>query len=290
MKSHKKRFTIGDVLMHLAMIIASVVCLYPFVLSFMVSITDESTVVRNGFQLIPEKFSSVAYQTVVADGSIFNGYIVTIIITVVGTLLSLVISALAAYAMSLSRVQYRNVFAMFMYIPTVFSAGLLPWYLVCTNTLHLQNTIWALILPSWISPFNIFLMRNYFKSIPESLVEAAEIDGCGTWKTAFVIIFPLSKPILATITLFAGLGYWNNWANALYFINEKELYPLQYLLFRIEQMIRDIQQNGTLSNMQVPTVTFQMATLFVTIGPILLLYPFVQKYFVKGIMIGAVKG
>ncbi len=290
MKRHKKRFTIGDVLMHLAMIIASVICLYPFVLSFMVSITDESTVVRNGFQLIPEKFSSVAYQTVFTDGSIFNGYVVTIIITVVGTLLSLVISALAAYAMSLPRVQYRNVFAMFMYIPTVFSAGLLPWYLVCTNTLHLQNTIWALILPSLISPFNIFLMRNYFKSIPASLVEAAEIDGCGTWKTAFVIIFPLSKPILATITLFAGLGYWNNWANALYFINDKKLYPLQYMLFRIEQMIRDIQQNGTLSNMQVPTVTFQMATLFVTIGPILLLYPFVQKYFVKGIMIGAVKG
>lgn len=290
MKRHKKRFTIGDVLMHLAMIIASVICLYPFVLSFMVSITDESTVVRNGFQLIPEKFSAVAYETVFTDGSIFNGYVVTIFITVVGTLLSLVISALAAYAMSLPRVQYRNVFAMFMYIPTVFSAGLLPWYLVCTNTLHLQNTIWALILPSLISPFNIFLMRNYFKSIPASLVEAAEIDGCGTWKTAFVIIFPLSKPILATITLFAGLGYWNNWANALYFINDKKLYPLQYMLFRIEQMIRDIQQNGTLSNMQVPTVTFQMATLFVTIGPILLLYPFVQKYFVKGIMIGAVKG
>ena len=290
MKSHKKRFTIGDVLMHLAMIIASVVCLYPFVLSFMVSITDESTVVRNGFQLIPEKFSAVAYETVFTDGSIFNGYVVTIFITVVGTLISLVVSALAAYAMSLPRVQYRNVFAMFMYIPTVFSAGLLPWYLVCTNTLHLQNTIWALILPSLISPFNIFLMRNYFKSIPASLVEAAEIDGCGTWKTAFVIIFPLSKPILATITLFAGLGYWNNWANALYFINDKKLYPLQYMLFRIEQMIRDIQQNGTLSNMQVPTVTFQMATLFVTIGPILLLYPFVQKYFVKGIMIGAVKG
>ena len=290
MKSHKKRFTIGDVLMHLAMIIASVVCLYPFVLSFMVSITDESTVVRNGFQLIPEKFSAVAYETVFTDGSIFNGYVVTIFITVVGTLISLVVSALAAYAMSLPRVQYRHVFAMFMYIPTVFSAGLLPWYLVCTNTLHLQNTIWALILPSLISPFNIFLMRNYFKSIPASLVEAAEIDGCGTWKTAFVIIFPLSKPILATITLFAGLGYWNNWANALYFINDKKLYPLQYMLFRIEQMIRDIQQNGTLSNMQVPTVTFQMATLFVTIGPILLLYPFVQKYFVKGIMIGAVKG
>ncbi len=290
MKSHKKRFTFGDMIMHLVMIVASVICLYPFVLCFMVSITDESTVVRNGFQLIPEKFSAVAYQTVFTDGTIFNGYIITIIITVVGTLIALVVSALAAYAMSLSRVQYRNVFSMYMYIPTVFSAGLLPWYLVCTNVLHLQNTIWALILPSLISPFNIFLMRNYFKSIPASLVEAAEIDGCGTWKTAFVIIFPLSKPILATVTLFTGLGYWNNWANALYFINDKKLYPLQFMLFRIEQMIRDIKQNGTLSNMQVPTVTFQMATLFVTIGPILLLYPFVQKYFVKGIMIGAVKG
>lgn len=286
----KKKATLGDVIMHIAMILVSIICLYPFVLSFMVSITSEDSLVRNGFKMIPKAFSGAAYQTVFADGSIFRGYVVTIIITFVGTVLSLLISAMAAYAMANSRVQYRNVFAMFLYIPTVFSAGLLPWYLVCTQVLHLQNTIWALILPSLISPFNIFLMRNYFKSIPASLIEAAEIDGCGVLKTAFVVIFPLSKPIIATISLFAGLGYWNNWANALYFINDKNLYPLQYMLFRVEQLMRDIRENGTMSNMQVPTQTFQMATLFVTIGPILLLYPFVQKYFVKGIMVGAVKG
>lgn len=287
----RKKITLGDVLMHVAMILASVICLYPFVLSFMVSITDEKSLLVNGFKLIPAEFSTVAYEMVFQDGSIFRGYIVTIFITLVGTVLSLLISAMAAYAMANPRVQYRNAFAMFLYIPTVFSAGLLPWYLVCTQILHLGDTVWALILPSLISPFNIFLMRNYFKSIPTSLIEAAEIDGCGVLKTAFVVVFPLSKPIIATISLFAGLGYWNNWANALYFINDKDLYPLQYMLFRVEQLIQDVQKNGALSaNMQVPTQTFQMATLFVTIGPILLLYPFVQKYFVKGIMVGAVKG
>jgi ABC-type glycerol-3-phosphate transport system permease component len=276
--------------MHLGMVLMSFICLYPFVLSFMVSISSEESIINNGFKMIPEEFSMLAYKTVFMDGSIYTGYLVTIIVTLVGTLLSLLLTAMAAYGMANNKVQYRNVFAFYLYIPTVFGAGLVPWYLVCTQVLHLQNTIWALILPSLVSPFNIFLMRNYFKTIPSSLVEAAEIDGCGVIKTAFVVVFPLSKPIIATISLFVGLGYWNNWANALYFIDKKELYPLQYMLYRIESLMKFIRENGALGNIEVPTQTFQMATLFVTIGPILLLYPFIQKYFVKGIMVGAVKG
>lgn len=290
MRAKKSHTSIGDVLMHLGMVLMSFICLYPFILSFMVSISSEESIVNNGFKMIPEEFSMLAYKTVFMDGSIYTGYLVTIIVTVVGTVLSLLLTAMAAYGMANNKVQYRNVFAFYLYIPTVFGAGLVPWYLVCTQVLHLQNTIWALILPSLVSPFNIFLMRNYFKTIPSSLVEAAEIDGCGVIKTAFVVVFPLSKPIIATISLFVGLGYWNNWANALYFIDKKELYPLQYMLYRIESLMRFIRENGALGNIEVPAQTFQMATLFVTIGPILLLYPFIQKYFVKGIMVGAVKG
>lgn len=289
MKSGRK-FAISDLLMHLFMIILSFICVYPFVLVLMASVSSEASIINNGYKLIPEEFSTVAYQTVFRDGSVFTGYLVTIVVTMAGTLLALLLTGMAAYAMSVGKVQYRNIFSMYFYIPTVFSAGLVPWYLVCTQTLHLQDTIWALILPSLISPFNIFLMRNFFKTIPSALVEAAEIDGCGVWKTAFVIVTPLSKPIIATITLFVGLGYWNNWANALYFINKKELYPLQYLLYRIEVVLKFIRENGVMGNMEVPGQTFQLATMFVTIGPILLLYPFIQKYFVKGIMIGAVKG
>ena len=286
----KKQGFIGDLLMHLGMIFLSFICLYPFVLSFMVSISTEESIVKNGFKMLPDGFTLTAYRTVFADGSIYTGYLITILVTLIGTLLSLLLTAMAAYGMANNKVQYRNAFALYLYIPSVFSAGLVPWYLVFTQILHLQNTLWALILPSLVSPFNVFLMRNYFKTIPSSLLEAAEIDGCGVMKTAFVVVLPLSKPIIATISLFVGLGYWNNWANALYFIDERRLYPLQYMLYRIESLMRFIRENGAMANMEVPTQTFQMATLFVTIGPILLLYPFVQKYFVKGIMVGAVKG
>lgn len=192
--------------------------------------------------------------------------------------------------MSLQRVKYRNHIAMYFYIPMVFSAGLLPWYLVCTQFLHLQDTIWALILPSLVSPFNVFLMRNYFKTIPSSLVESAEIDGSGPFRTYFQIVIPLATPIIATVALFIGLGYWNDWTNALWFISARKLFPLQYMLYRIKSIMDFIRQNGSMGNIQLPSQTFQLATLFVTIGPIVLLYPFVQKFFVKGIMVGAVKG
>ena len=228
MKKNKlEKFTIGDFFLHAFMIALSLFCLYPFLVTFMASISSEQSIINNGYQLIPEEFSTLAYETVFKDGSVFNGYAVTIFITVVGTLLSLFVTALAGYAMSVNKVRYRNVASMYFYIPTVFSAGLVPWYLVCTQTLHLQNSIWALILPSLVSTFNIFLMRNYFKTIPSALIEAAEIDGCGPFRTAMVVVLPLSKPIIATITRFVGLGYWNNWSNARYFRDGQSLCPLQ---------------------------------------------------------------
>ena len=151
---------------------------------------------RNGYRLIPEEFSSLAYETVFKDSSIYSGYAVSIFVTVVGTCMALVLCGMAGYAMSLQRVKYRNTISMYFYIPMVFNAGLLPWYLVCTQLLHLQDTIWALILPSLVSPFNVFLMRNYFKTIPSSLVESAEIDGSGPIRTFFQIVIPLALSLI----------------------------------------------------------------------------------------------
>jgi ABC-type glycerol-3-phosphate transport system permease component len=256
----------------------------------MVSLGSEKSVIDNGYQLIPEEFSLLAYKTIFEDSSIYYAYGVSIFVTTVGTLLSLLICGMAGYAMSLNRVRYRNAISMYFYIPMVFNAGLLPWYMVCTQLLHLQNTIMALILPMLVSSFNIFLMRNYFKTIPASLIESADIDGCGVMRTFFQVVLPLSKPIIATVALFVGLAYWNDWSLALWFIDERNLFPLQYMLFRIESMMEFIRKNGYIGGFEFPAQTYQIATLFVTIGPIILLYPLIQRYFVKGIMIGAVKG
>jgi putative aldouronate transport system permease protein len=275
---------------HLILFIFAFICLYPFLLTFMASISSEKSLLDNGYQLIPKEFSLVAYKAVFKDQLIYSSYAISIFVTVVGTLLSLLICGMAGYAMSLKRVKYRNVIATYFYLPMVFSAGLLPWYLVCTQILHLQNTLWALIIPGLVSSFNVFLMRNYFMTIPSELIESAEIDGCEPIRTFIRIIIPLSMPIIATSTLFIGLTYWNDWANALWFIDDPKLYPLQFMLYRIQSLMTFVQENGSMGNMEIPTESFQVATLFVTIGPIIFLYPFIQRYFVKGIMIGAVKG
>ncbi len=279
-----------QLILNVFMAVFAISCLYPVVLTLMVSFSSEMSVVKNGYRLIPEEFSLISYKLVFQDKAIYSAYGVSIFVTVVGTALSLLLCGMAGYALSVQRVKYRNAVAMFFYLPMIFSAGLLPWYLVCTQVLKLTNSIWALILPMLVSPFNVFLMRNYFRTIPPSLIEAAEIDGCSILKTFFSIILPLSTPILATVSLFIGLAYWNDWGHALWFISSRELFPLQYMLYRIQSVIDFIRQNGSMGNIEIPAQTFQIATLFITIGPIILLYPFVQRYFVKGIMVGAVKG
>ncbi|HHY82185.1 MAG TPA: carbohydrate ABC transporter permease [Clostridiales bacterium] len=287
-KSLSDRF--GSGLMHLLLAVFAICCLYPFILAFMVSISSEQSLINYGYRLVPVEFSTLAYEMVFRDSSIYTGYAVSIFVTVVGTILSLVICGMAGYAMSIRRLRYRNVIAMYFYIPMVFGAGLLPWYLVCTQILQLQNSIWALIVPMLVSSFNIFLMRNYFKTISYSLIESAEIDGCNVFRIFFQIVVPLSTPIIATVTLFIALAYWNDWTLALWFIDKRSLYPLQYMLYKIESIMQFVRQYGSMGNIQVPAQTFQIATLFVTIGPIILVYPFAQRYFVKGIMIGAIKG
>ncbi len=264
----------------------------PFFLTLIVSFSTEKSVLDKGYSFFPQGFSLEAYRYVFSNNIIFNSYAISIFVTIVGTLLSVLICSMCAYTISLPKIKHRNKIALFLYLPTIFNAGMVPWYILVTKYLHLKNSLIGLILPYLVSAFMIFLLRNYFKSIPPSLTESAEMDGASPFFVFFRIIFPLSAPIVATVSLFIALGYWNDWYLALWLVDKQQLYPLQYMLYRIYSLIQYMAQTGgQLSGSQsVPNETIQVAMMFVTIGPIVLVYPFVQKYFIKGIMIGAVKG
>ena len=188
--------------------------------------------------------------------------------------------------------KYRDGLSLYFYITMVFSAGLIPWYMV-SKSIGAYNNFWALVIPSLMfSPFNMFLVRNFIKGIPEELHESALIDGAGELRIAFTIYFPLALPVVATIVLFYGIGYWNNYFNAVMLIDKKEYFTLQMLLFRIQSEISAMQNiaAGAAKNISPPKESFKMATSLVTMGPIILLYPFLQRYFIKGMVIGSVKG
>lgn len=286
----KQRSGLMDVIIYSIFIAFSLITLIPFILAIIVSISDEKSVVLNGYQFIPERFSLSAYTVIFQDGIVLNAYKITLIVTALGTFISLLFSSMLGYMMSVQKVKYRKQIAFFIFIPIVFSAGLVPWYLVLTNILHLKNTIWALILPIAINPFNVFLLRNYYKTISPSLSESAEIDGAGPWYVFYTIITPLSGPILATVGLFASLSYWNDFTMSLWLIDDRKLFSVQYLLYRISSMISYMSQHTNLSTTGIPSETIVFAMFLIAIGPIILVYPYVQKYFVKGIMIGSIKG
>ncbi|CAM4296601.1 carbohydrate ABC transporter permease [Paenibacillus alkaliterrae] len=274
--------------------IFSILCTLPLILIFIVSFTDEKMIQMNGYQLLPEKFSFEAYNLLLFGNTpLYQSYFISILITVIGTTIAVLITGLAGYTLSSMHIKYRNQLAMFFFITMVFNTGIVPWYLISSG-LGLQNTIWALIIPSMLfNPFNLFLVRNYMKQIPNTLTEAARIDGANDIYIAFRICFPLSLPVLATITLFYGIGYWNNWFNAIMLVDNEKLYPLQYLLFKLNSEISMIQQMQSMMNTSpttvLPSESVKMATAILTIGPIVLFYPFLQKYFIKGLLIGSVK-
>lgn len=273
----------------------AVVCLYPLLLAVGTSFSDEVAVTVHGYRVIPKQFSLEAYRTILGSlgKNIMNAYCVTIAVTVIGTLLSVIISASFAYVLNVRDFKPRGALNMFLYIPMIFSAGLLPWYIMCTKYYHLTDNFLALILPCCMNAFNVFLLRNFFKSIPEELAEAAKIDGASYLRIFRVIYFPLAKVGLVTVGLFYALSYWNDYYLALMFINRQQLYPLQYYLYNMLANVQFIanQANASLGyNINIPLETTKMATICVTIGPIILLYPFAQKYITKGVIVGAVKG
>lgn len=271
----------------------SVFCLIPFLVVLGSSFTDEVTLVKEGYNIIPARFSMASYKMVAQASDILSAYKVTVFTTTVGTILSMLLTCGVSYAMSVKKLAIRGGLAMFIYFTMLFNGGLVANYLMITKILHLKNSIWVLILPSMVNAYNCLLMRNFFNGVPASLAESAKIDGANDIMILFRIILPVSTPGIATIGLFYALSYWNEWYKVLLYISQEKLYTLQYLIMSI---LRKVNYASTLPatalNAQetLPTYGFRMAAVVVTIGPIIFLYPFLQKYFVRGLTVGSVKG
>ncbi len=274
--------------------VVSMICFIPFWLIVAGSLSLESDIVTYGYSIWPRNWSISASEMVLnSPERILQAYKISITITAVGTGISLFFSAMAAFVLMRKDFPYRNTVAMFLYFPSIFSGGMLPSYLLIAKYLGLKDSIWALILPGMISTWNIFLLRNFMKDIPDSIMESAKIDGANDFQIFTKFFLPLSKAGLATIGLFTALGYWNSWSGAMLYINKQKLFPLQYLLYSMlsnMQGLKELASQAGIAMPNLPSETYKMAMAVVTTGPILLLYPFVQRYFVKGITVGSVKG
>ncbi len=276
----------------------ALVALLPIILIVIASFTDETTLLRNGYSFFPEMWSADAYVYMIQQGStIFRAYGISILVTIIGTVVSVLITTMIAYPMSRRNFKYKNALAFFVFFTMLFNGGVVPSYMMWTQVFQIKNTLWALIIPNYLcGAFNIFLVRNYYaNSIPEALIESAQIDGASELTIFFKIIFPLAVPTVATISLFTALIYWNDWVNALYYIQKPQYYGIQNLLIRIMNNIQYLKSGaasvavGT-GAISLPSNAVRMSMAVIGILPIVVIYPFVQKYFVKGVVVGAVKG
>ena len=272
--------------------------IFPFIFVIVISLTDEKALQLNGYELLPAQWSTDAYQYLIQDGGqLLRSLGVTIMITVIGTLITVFMTGTYAYVLSRASFHYRKFFTFYLFFTMLFAGGMVPSYLVMTKMLGLKNTIWALILPLAFSPYNVIILRTFFKkSIPESIIESAKMDGCSEFRVFFQIVLPLAIPGVATIGLFSSLGYWNDWFNALLYIDTNKLIPLQYLLMNIQNSMEFLANNNdiTLAQQQaiqnsLPQESTRMAMVVVATLPIAIVYPFFQKYFVQGLTIGGVK-
>lgn len=286
------KVTIPNILNYLIVAILAFICALPIVLVSAISITSDAAIKRYGYQLIPKQFSLEAYRLIFSsESALMKSYLVSGSVTILGTIIATAITSMAAYTLCNKSVKYRNHLAFYFFIPMVFSAGLVPWYMMCRNV-GLTDNFFALVVPSLMfSAFNMFLCRNFMREIPDSLMESAKLDGASDVIIAFKIYFPLSKPVMATVALFYGVAYWNDWFNAIMLVNNVDLFPLQYMLYKIQSEIASLQRlQPGIPVKNLPGESLKMATAIVTIGPIVLFYPFLQKYFIKGLIIGGVKG
>ncbi|PWV97327.1 putative aldouronate transport system permease protein [Paenibacillus cellulosilyticus] len=283
-------------LAYTVLIIGSLLCLFPFLLVISASLTQNESIVKHGFHLIPKVFSLEGYRMVFRfPDQVLRAYKVTTITTVVGTLLGLFLITMTGYVLQRKDFKYRNAFSFYIYFTTLFGGGLVPWYILITKYLKLTDTYTVLIFPGLMTPFLIILMKNFIRSaIPDELFESSKIDGANDFKIYYRIVLPLSMPGIATVGLFLALAYWNDWFLSSLFINDQHMYQLQFYLYNVINTISFVTQMGAGTGVSlggdIPTESTKMAMALVVTGPILLLYPFVQRYFVKGLTIGAVKG
>lgn len=291
--------TSGKVIQIIAYVFISIFalsCLLPFIMMTMASFEDEKTLVTEGYRLWIRNPTLSAYKAIFSQGGeIFGSLIVTIVLTAVGTSVGLFLTALTGYVLQRPDFVHRNLVSLFLYFTTLFSGGLVAFYLLITRYLHLKNSYLAILLPPLLSAWNIIMMKNFIRSgIPHTVSEAAEIDGASPFKTFVTIILPMSKPALATIGLFIGLGYWNEWYNSMLFLDSSVKYrPLQLVLYNLinqASYLKNSLAGQNIALQDLPLETVKMATAVVATAPIVAAYPMVQKYFVQGITVGSVKG
>ena len=294
--SYRRNQAISQIIVNAIMLALSLLFLVPMVLVISSSLTDELTLAQSGYNLFPAKFSLLAYEFIVRDPyRILNAYSVTVSVTTIGTLVGLLLMAMLAYALSRKDFAWRKPISFFIFFTMLFNGGLVPTYYLVTQVLHLKNTLPVLILPYLVVPWYVFLLRTFFSSLPHELIEAARIDGASELRIFFQLVLPLSTPVLATVGLFMILTYWNDWWLSLLYINEPKLFSLQYLLYSIMRNAEFLSSGkatmtGLLTNVKIPTQTLRMAMVVVAMGPIAIVFLSLQRYFVRGMLVGSIKG
>lgn len=287
----KRRLEWFQVFSYVVVSIFALCCLLPFWLLISGSITDEGELIRDGYALWPHTFSLQAYQVIFSgDNQIVTSYGVSIFITVVGTTLALLTTTALAYSIANRQNRFSRLLSFFVYFPMVFNGGLVPFYLLVTQGLQLSDNLLAVILPLLVNPFFVFIMVSFFRKIPGELLESARLDGASEARIFLSIVLPISTPILATIGLFYALVYWNDWFMALLFLSDQSQFPLQLLL---QNLIANLDMSQSLQYnpiVQIPSYQIRMALTLLTIGPIIFVYPFVQRYFIRGLTLGSTKG
>ena len=297
--SRREKFGVGQVILAFLLLLFTLFCALPVVLVFVAAFTDEKYITQNGFSFIPKQFSMVGFNSVLRYGQqLAQSYLVTIFITVFGTFMGLLVMSMFAYSISRKEFALSKFLSIYLLIPMLFNGGMLSGYIVFTSYYHLKDSLWLLILPLCVSTMNVIILRTYIvNSIPGELMEAAKIDGAGEYRTFFQITLPLLKPSLAAVGFMMATAYWNDWQNALLYIVSDNKKPLQLLLINIQKSIEFLLNNSNVPASAraamggtIPQYSATMATVIVVIGPIMVAYPFFQKYFVKGLTVGSVKG
>lgn len=293
----KRKNIASRVALNIVLILFTLTFIIPFLYVISISLTNEDSLIQEGYHIIPKIFDVSAYRVSIANPQkLIWAYKTTIFESVVATVLSLIITSLLAYPMSRRNYRFKNQLSFFVYFTTLFSGGLVPTYILNTQYLHLGNSVWVYIMPYLVNAFHVIVVRTSFQALPDSLMEAAKIDGCSEMKTLFKIVIPLSKPVLATIGLMTLLNRWNEWNASLLYIRNEELYTLQYLLQRILReaeyinTMSDVMPMGLEQNSKIPSEGMRFAMCVLAAGPMLMVFPFFQKYFSKGLTVGAVKG
>lgn len=291
------RLSASRLFIHLCLIIMSLLFIIPLWAVVSISVSNETDIMTAGFKLIPQTLDFTAYQYIFKNPlTILQAYQVTIFTSAVALVLYLFMASMMAYALSRPEFTYRKVITFYLFFTMLFNGGLVPLYILMTQYLQLRDTYAALIIPLLGSVWYLFIIRTSFQQIPSAIIESAKIDGAGDYQIYFRMILPLSKPVLATVGLLQLLANWNSWFPALLYINRSELYPLQYLLQSILRNMQELTQAmenkpaGLVESAQVPTESMRMAMAIIAVGPMMFVFPFFQKYFVRGLTVGSVKG